>query len=129
MSFCISLVRMVGCRTYIEESDDCSYNACSNEQPNISDYILNAMAIMPTAIMASNMVPLMRPIQVVFGVAALYHVFFLQCRHDGLDCKSRHQYPEEVEAPGQIPNRLHGYGGRQKHYAVGAGKSAPPVKT
>lgn len=63
MSFCISLVRMVGCRTYIEESDDCSYNACSNEQPNISDYILNAMAIMPTAIMASNMVPLMRPIR------------------------------------------------------------------
>ena len=59
----ISLVRMVGCRTYIEESDDCSYNACSNEQPNISDYILNAMAIMPTAIVASNMVPLMRPIR------------------------------------------------------------------
>lgn len=118
---------MAGCRTYIEESDDCSYNACSNEQPNISDYILNVDGHNADGYHGVKHGAADAAHQVVVGVAALYHVFF-QCRHDGLDYKSRHQYPEKVEAPGQFPDRLHGYGDRQKHYAVGAGKSAPTVK-
>ena len=67
---------MVGCRTYIEESDDCSYNACSNEQPNISDYIINVDGHNADGYHGVKHGAADAAHQVVVGVAALYHVFF-----------------------------------------------------